>query len=181
MKEDVYKTKMQSLNRRNAQYRYDMYHYLKMIGNGQITVYCTNDILNAVLHEEKVEAYKRRVAYDIYVEPGFHIGMVSETDIVAILETLYKNALEAAAQCEDGYIRLKMFLQNEGRFAVIKLENSYTGNLATEENRVQTCESDEENHGIGIARVRELAMHYQGSLSYVIEGTLLRTILILPV
>lgn len=195
---------VECINRKNAEFHHDINHYLKTIGklaednrSGEIlailkelqiefsekenTCYCSNAIINTLLSEEKEEAGKNNVAYDIYVEPGFHIGGILETDMIAIMGNLYKNALEAASQCKEGFIRMKMFMQNDGCFAVVKLENSFEGSLLYQGEQLMTTKADRVNHGIGVGRVRELAGKYQGSLFHHVNGQTFQAVLVLAV
>ncbi len=145
------------------------------------TYYCSNAIINTLLSEEKEDARKNNIEYDIYVEPGFHIGGISETDMISIMGNLYKNAMEAAIKCDEGFIRIKMFMQNDGRFAVIKLENSFQGNLLRQGEQLLTTKADGESHGIGLGRVKELAGKYEGSLVNVVRGQIFLAVLVLAV
>lgn len=195
---------VESINRKNAEFHHDINHYLKTIGklaedsrNGEIltilkelqiefsekenTYYCSNAIINTLLSEEKEDARKNNIEYDIYVEPGFHIGGISETDMISIMGNLYKNAMEAAIKCDEGFIRIKMFMQNDGRFAVIKLENSFQGNLLRQGEQLLTTKADGESHGIGLGRVKELAGKYEGSLVNVVRGQIFLAVLVLAV
>lgn len=195
---------VECINRKNAEFRHDISHYLKTIGklaegsrNREIlailkelqiefyeeenTYYCSNAIINTLLSEEKEEARKNNIECDIYVEPGFHIGGISETDMISIMGNLYKNAVEAAMQCDEGFIRIKMFMQNDGRFAVIKLENSFQGNLLWQGEQLLTTKTDGESHGIGLGRVRELAGKYEGSLINTVSGHIFLAVLVMAV
>ena len=195
---------VECINRKNAEFRHDISHYLKTIGklaegsrNREIlailkelqiefyekenTYYCSNAIINTLLSEEKEEARKNNIECDIYVEPGFHIGGILETDMISIMGNLYKNAVEAAMQCDEGFIRIKMFMQNDGRFAVIKLENSFQGNLLWQGERLLTTKADRESHGIGLGRVRELAEKYEGSLINTVSGQIFLAVLVMAV
>lgn len=195
---------VECINRKNAEFRHDISHYLKTIGklaensrNRDIltilkelqieffekenTYYCSNAIINTLLSEEKEEARKYNIECDIYVEPGFHIGGISETDMISIMGNLYKNAVEAAMQCDEGFIRIKMFMQNDGRFAVIKLENSFKGKLLRQGEQLLTTKADGESHGIGLGRVRELAGKYEGSLLHAVSGQIFLAVLVMAV
>lgn len=192
------------INRKNAEFRHDIDHYLRTIGKlaedghskeilsilkelriefyeKENAYYCGNAIINTLLNEEKEEAENKNIAYDIYVEPGFHIGSISETDMISIMGNLYKNALEAAVQCDKGFIRVKMFMQNDGCFAVIKLENSFEGNLLWQGEQLLTTKADGANHGIGVGRVRELAEKYHGTLVNRVNEQIFQAVLVLAV
>lgn len=199
-----YYKQVESLNRRNAEFHHDMFHYLKAIGSlarsgqneeiisilgelqmefaeSQKNFYCSNAIINTVLNEECEEAEKKNLSFHIYVEPGFHTGKVLEADLVSILGNLYKNAEEAAVKCDRGFIRVRMFMQNNGKFAVIKFENSFTGELLKDGDRLLTTKNDEADHGIGLERVKELAGRYQGNLIHAVNGKVFQAVLILEI
>lgn len=195
---------VENINRRNAEFHHDMCHYLKVIGNlteadqnkeiisilnelqvefseAQKKFYCSNAIINTMLNEECEEARAKKLSFDIYVEPGFHTGNVLEADLVSILGNLYKNAEEAAVKCDRGFIRIQMFMQNEGKFAVIKFENSFTGELLQEGDHFLTTKEEKSDHGIGVERVKELAERYHGRLIQTIDGRVFQSVLVLAI
>lgn len=197
-----YYQQVEGINRKNAEFHHDMCHYLKAIGNlaegkeneriitllnelevefsnSQKSNFCANSIVNTILNENAERAKEKGIACEVYVEPGFLIGKVQEADIVAILGNLFSNALEAAAKCTNGFINITMYMRNEGRFMIIKMENSYTGRLQKEEGKFQTCKKDKANHGIGIGRIEELTKKYQGSISFECDKQIFRVNLIL--
>lgn len=197
-----YYQQVEDINKKNAEFHHDMCHYLKAIGNlaegreneriitllnelqvefsnSQKSNFCANSIVNTMLNEDVDKAKEKGVTCEVYVEPGFMIGKVQEADMVAILGNLFSNALEAAVKCQKGFITITMYMRNEGRFMIIKVENSYTGKLQKEKGRFQTSKKDKANHGIGIGRVEELAKKYQGSLSFECDRQIFRAILIL--
>lgn len=195
---------VENINRRNAEFHHDMCHYLKVIGNlaeadqnkeilsilnqlqvefseAQKNFYCSNAIINTILNEESEEAKAKKLSFDIYVEPGFHTGNVLEADLVSILGNLYKNAEEAAVKCDRGFIRIQMFMQNEGKFAVIKFENSFTGEFLQEGDHFLTTKEEKSDHGIGVERVKELAERYHGRLIQTIDGRVFQSVLVLAI
>lgn len=197
-----YYRQVEDVNKKNAAFHHDMCHYLKVIGslaennrNEQILSlldelqieffevnkqnFCSNPVLNAILNEEIREAGRQRVDCRVYAEPGFSIGSIRETDLISALGNLYKNALEAASKSENGFIKTTMFMENEGRFLVIIVENSYKGAILRDGEKFLTTKENKFIHGIGIERVREIAKRYGGSLRTVYEEGVFRAVLVL--
>lgn len=97
--------------------------------------YSSNTILNAILSDYKEKSEKENIECDIFVERGFNIECVDEIDLVAMISNLLSNAYEAVIKSDVKKIRVQMFMQNDGSFSVIKIENSYT-RLITDEDSV---------------------------------------------
>lgn len=197
-----YYRQVEVVNKKNAAFHQDMCHYLKAIGNlaednrnSQIISlldelqieffkvdnqdFCSNPVLNTILNEEIKEARRQRVDCQVYVEPGFSIGSIRETDLISALGNLYQNALEAAAKSRNGFIKTTMFMENEGRFLVISMENSYEGAILRDGEKFLTTKENKFIHGIGIERVREIAKRYGGSLRTNYKEGIFRAILVL--
>lgn len=197
-----YYRQVENVNKKNAAFHHDMCHYLKIIGslaednrNMQILSllnelqveffkvdkkdFCSNPVLNTILNEEIEEAREQRVDCRVYVEPGFSIGGIRETDLISALGNLYKNALEAAAKSRNGFIKITMFMENEGKFLVIRMENSYEGVILRDGEKFLTAKENKFIHGIGIERIRAVAKRYGGSLRTIYEGGIFRAILVL--
>ncbi len=197
-----YYRQVEVVNKKNAAFHHDMCHYLKAIGNlaednrnSQIISlldelqieffkvdnqdFCSNPVLNTILNEEIKEARRQRVDCQVYVEPGFSIGSIRETDLISALGNLYQNALEAAAKSRNGFIKTTMFMENEGRFLVISMENSYEGAILRDGEKFLTTKENKFIHGIGIERVREIAKRYGGSLRTNYKEGIFRAILVL--
>ena len=197
-----YYRQVEVVNKKNAAFHHDMCHYLKAIGNlaednrnSQIISlldelqieffkvdnqdFCSNPVLNTILNEEIKEARRQRVDCQVYVEPGFSIGSIRETDLISALGNLYQNALEAAAKSRNGFIKTTMFMENEGRFLVISMENSYEGAILRDGEKFLTTKENKFIHGIGIERVREIAKRYTGSLRTNYKEGIFRAILVL--
>lgn len=196
-----YYRQVEVVNKKNAAFHHDMCHYLKAIGNlaednrnSQIISlldelqieffkvdnqdFCSNPVLNTILNEEIKEARRQRVDCQVYVEPGFSIGSIRETDLISALGNLYQNALEAAAKSRNGFIKTTMFMENEGRFLVISMENSYEGAILRDGEKFLTTKENKFIHGIGIERVREIAKRYGGSLRTNYKEGIFRAILV---
>lgn len=197
-----YYRQVEAVNKKNAAFHHDMCHYLKAIGNlaednrntqilallDELQVeffkvdkqeFCSNPVLNTILNEEIKEAREQRVDCRIYVEPGFSLGGIREIDLISVLGNLYKNALEASAKSRNGFIKTKMFMENDGRFLVILMENSYEGVILRDGERFLTTKENKFIHGIGIERIRQIAKRYGGSLRTIYGEGIFKAILVL--
>ncbi len=122
--------------------------------------YSSNTILNAILSDYKEKSEKENIECDIFVERGFNIECVDEIDLVAMISNLLSNAYEAVIKSDVKKIRVQMFMQNDGSFSVIKIENSYTRLITDEDSVLKTTKQDKELHGFGIKSIQETAEKY---------------------
>lgn len=54
---------------------------------------------------------------------------ISDADIIIMLSNLLDNALQAVKSAEDKIIVVRVYLENEGSFYIIKVENHFTGTI----------------------------------------------------
>lgn len=130
----------------------------------EIIEYSNNSILNTILSDYKARTEKKGVLYEVFVEPCFNVEYVDPMDLVAMIGNVLSNALEAAEKCNEKYITVKMFMQNDGRFSIIKVENTYSGEIISEEDRIVTTKVDKSKHGIGLLSSNAAAEKYNGYL-----------------
>ena len=60
----------------------------------QIIQYSNNKMLNTLLSEYSVQAEKKGILFDVYVEPGCVIKQIKDIDLVSMLGNLFDNAIE---------------------------------------------------------------------------------------
>ncbi len=85
-------------------------------------------------------------------------------DMTVILGNLLDNAIRAAGSAEENkYIEIKAWY-SKGRL-FIKIENTYSGKIVTENNKFFTTKLDKENHGIGLENVRKALNKYDGNMN----------------
>lgn len=139
----------------------------------------TNPILNAVLSDYKERAEECGIICEIHIEPCFNIEYVDKIDMVSMLGNLLSNAVEAAGQSLEKKIEVNMFMQNEGDFSVIKIENSFNGIVFQKNDKIVTSKNDKNNHGIGLESVESIAEKYHGYLETSWESRVFKSVLIL--
>lgn len=191
-------------NQRQAVFMHDMHHYLKQIGacakgheveeitkiveDLQIEFFsdngkeiCANRLLNVIFNDFKEEAAKQNVNTEIFVEEGFKIEYVIGTDMIAIFGNLLENALEAAGKCDEGKVYVKLFMQNDGLFSVIRIQNNYEGRILSDGENILTIKEKKEEHGMGLKSVRKTVQKYGGFMKTEYKNQTYTTVLILPV
>lgn len=141
--------------------------------------YCRIPIVNAILSDYADKAKSHAIEYNVFIEPCFNIEYVNKMDIVSMLSNLLANAIEAAQKCNHGKIDIKMFMQNDGDFSIVKIENTYTGKILSDKDRIMTTKKDKANHGLGIMSVNNTAEKYNGYLHSSWKNNVFKSVLIL--
>lgn len=198
-----YYTQMNEIQDSHNEFVHNMNHYLSMIHklarqddckgimkvveelNGHIEdnemeIFCNNHVLNMILSEKKGQAQKNGIEFDIYVEPGIQLDMVSDIDLVALLGNLLDNALRAASECQGRkYVKTRIFMQDVGGFCIIKIMNGYSGDIVMHEDTILSTKKEKGLHGLGIGSVNKMAEKYGGYLSCKMEKGVFTAILLL--
>lgn len=143
--------------------------------------YSTNSILNTILSDYKSRTEKSGILYKVFIEPCFNIEYVDQIDLVSMLGNILSNAMEAAEKSKEKWIQVKMFMQNDGRFSVIKVENTYEGQIKSKDDILVTTKADKAMHGIGLMSVSSTAEKYNGYLHSSWTKDKFKNIVILPV
>lgn len=197
-----YYEKVQKINNQYQNFIHDITHHLKIIGklarenensniisivqdlnieleNSVSTIYCNNSVVNAILSEKKSAAEKNNLDLDIYVEPGITFMEIADADIITMLSNLLDNALRAAKDAENKSIVVRMYLENEGCFYIIKIQNYFIGNILSTDTGFVSTKKEEEIHGVGIKSVKNTAEKYNGYLECFVENKLFTAVLVL--
>lgn len=197
-----YYEQVQKMNSQYQQFVHDITHHLKAIGelakenknsniiliiqdlnieleNSVLTIYCSNSVVNAILSEKKSVAEKNNLDLDIYVEPGITFMEIADTDIIIMLSNLLDNALRAAKDAEDKSIVVRIYLENEGCFYIIKIENHFIGSVFSTDIGFISTKKEKGIHGVGIKSVKNTAEKYNGYLECFVEDNFFTAVLVL--
>ena len=201
--EERYYEQVEEMNQEHASMLHDFHHYLRTIGEAaaenndkdvmsivaelkvqiadtESIILCGHRLLNAILNEKKKEAEQKGIAIHITVEPEFTVEQIRDIDLIAITGNLIDNAIEASSGCTDGYIKIYMYTQNEGRFSVMKIVNNYREEIQQIGGIFLTSKEDKERHGIGIQNVKHIVARYGGFLQTFYENGVFTSMVILP-
>lgn len=197
-------TKVQAMEQRYREMIHNTNHYMKTIGaliqeqnteaalkiirelNIQLEkdakiFYSGNHVVNTVLSDKKSLAEQRQVDMDIYVEPGVKFGTVMDMDLITILCNLLDNAIEAAEQCtKSRFVRIRMYMENQGNLCVTKIVNSYNGKLIQHRQDFISTKKEKGIHGVGLKSARDTAKRNGGCLECYEEDSCFVAVLLLP-
>lgn len=193
------------VNEKHEEFIHNISHYLKVIGelsrenkneninniirelnveleSRDFILYSENHILNAILAEKRELIEKKQIKFDAYVEPGVDLGKVSDMDLVTMLENLLDNAITASEKCEEEpRVKVCIFMQNEGGICIIKVKNTFNGEIIKTSRGFLTTKQEKGRHGIGIQSVEKTAKKYGGYLNCSAENNEFTSILVLTV
>ena len=202
--EERYYEQVEQMNQEHASLLHDFHHYLKTIGEAaaenkdedvlsivselkiqvigtESVIICGHRLLNAILNEKKKDAEQKGISMYITVEPEFSAEQIRDIDLIAIVGNLIDNAMEAALDCKEGYVKIYMYVQNESRFSVMKIINNYREEIRQKDGIFLTSKADKEKHGIGIQNVKSIVTKYGGFLQNVYENGIFTSLVILPI
>ena len=121
---------------------------------------------NAILSEKGRLAEKQNIIFDAYVEPGIVLDMVEDVDLIAMLGNLLDNALRAAKTYkEEAFVNVRIYMQDIRGFCVLKIVNSYSGDIIMKEDTFISTKKEKGIHGLGIKSVNRMAEKYGGYLT----------------
>ena len=159
---------------------------LSLIGDMEVDLdtltgkrYTSNHILNAILWEKSVLADRQGVQMDIAAEENSGWSCIAGKDLIVMAGNLLDNAIEAAKQCTHGSVHVALHAQEH--FLVMEVENTCINTPAVNVREKHilpvSTKPDAENHGFGIANVRDTAQKYGGLLYIEQNGDRFITIL----
>lgn len=193
---------IKQMDNRLKGFLHDMKYYLRMIGiyaeNGEVDKIknaikeleirtdteqkeriCANDFLNTILNDYLIKGIYQKVPVEFFVEQGFQIDYIKEIDQISILGNILDNAIEAAKKC-DGSVAMRCFMQNNGYFSVIHIENNYNGQLLDLGYAYATTKKDKGIHGYGMSNVKELVSKYEGIIQEEHDEKCFHTTIVIP-
>lgn len=200
-----YYAHVREVNEKYKKFIHNTSHYLKTIGDlakinqndsivdilkdlnvelesNVIEIWSENHVLNAILNEKKVQCEKREVVFDVYVEPGIRMREISDMDMITMLGNLMDNACYAANKgWGDKFVKVRIFMQNEGHFFVVKIINNFSGEIIKSEKGFVSTKKESGLHGIGVLSVQSTAEKYSGYLECFGEQNIFTAILVLSV
>ncbi len=121
-----------------------------------------NPVTDVILKEKEKEALEQGIAF----YHDFHYpqsGNVNVFDISVILNNALSNAIEAAVECENPYIKIFSYCKKNA--FLIEVKNSAAAKRLVDETSglIQTTKEGE-GHGYGLANIRKVAQSYYGDI-----------------
>lgn len=120
-----------------------------------------NHLLDVIINKYATECQIKNINFSFDVKLC-NLKSINNFDLVAILDNLLDNAIEAAENSKDAFITFSTNYTNT--FAVITISNSCNQAPVTANNKLVTTKKDKSKHGIGIKSVRKALKKYDGDL-----------------
>ena len=144
--------------------------------------YCSNKILNAILHERQIKADELGIKYHINLSQDLYVDHIDDMDLISIVGNLIDNAIEASSKLsEDGFVKIKMFMANEGHFMVWEMRNNFLTSPVLGRKGFITSKYSKDEHGIGIHIVEKIVQSYGGKLKIDIDDLEFNASIIFPI
>lgn len=141
------------------------------------TIYCGHPLIDAILSEKARIAYSQNISYQVFVEPGFTMSDIKSIDLISLISNLIDNAIEAAAECSEGFVDIKMFRANDGEVVVLKFKNNFIDLPVENSGNFKTKKQNPSMHGIGIRQVKKIVAQYNGDIDIIYDDHIFEVVI----
>lgn len=121
--------------------------------------FCAHETANAVLQAKAELLRQLGVDYEFRVEMPEEIR-ISDIDVCSLLGNALDNAAEAAEETAAGQVTVQC--RCDKGMLMLQVSNNYAGER---EEDLRTTKADKDRHGLGLAKMREIASGYGGYLN----------------
>lgn len=122
-----------------------------------------NHLLDVIINKYETECQIKSIKFSFDIKLC-NLNFVNNYDLVAILNNLLDNAIEAAIHSQNAFISLSTNYANT--YAVITISNSCDCSPQSSNNKLITTKKDKNKHGIGIKSVKKTLKKYDGDLEW---------------
>lgn len=123
-----------------------------------------NETFNLILNETVMRCERAGIDFHCMADVPLLDGMRSG-DLYSLLGNALENAVEAAAKCgAERYIRVN--IASVAEMLSIHIENTFAGQLATENGKLRTTKPDPSGHGFGVRSMEWIVKRYDGTMTF---------------
>lgn len=124
-----------------------------------------NSFVDAILLSKTAVCREKNIDFSCSVQPLENLK-INAVDLSSLLSNLLDNAVEAAAQTTEPFVRLTIMKYNA--YYTICVENSYKGKKFLKENMgsLISTKSDKALHGYGTQIISDIALKYDGNYTW---------------
>lgn len=124
-----------------------------------------NSFVDAIILSKTAVCREKNIDFSCSVQPLENIK-IDAVDLSSLLSNLLDNAVEAAAQTTEPFVRLTIIKYNA--YYTICVENSYKGKEFLKENMgsLISTKSDKTLHGYGTQIISDIAQKYDGNYTW---------------
>jgi hypothetical protein len=138
-------------------------------GYEQTALNTDNVVLDTILTAKRAQCEREGINLTI-VADGSAVDFIDAMDLVTIVGNSLDNAIEASSRLIDPEHRLiRVAIYRQGRFAMIKVENYFEGDLDIIDGLPRTTKAHSTHHGYGLKNMTSAAQHYGGTLTARVE------------
>lgn len=127
-----------------------------------------NPITDVILTEKEKEAQEWGITFDYDFHYPENKGL-NAFDVSVILNNALSNAIEAARECDEPYVKLSSYRKNNAY--MIEIRNSMTGTRTIDEGSgLPVTTKLDGMHGFGLSNIRKVAQKYYGDIHIEQDG-----------
>ena len=125
--------------------------------------YCENEVVNTVLGAKVPQMEEEGIPWEIEASLPARLP-VAEIDLCTLFANSLDNAIEACRNVRADRRYIHLGARTAQGLLALRIDNSRAGELIEQNGRLQTTKADSENHGLGLAAIRDIARRYGGSV-----------------
>lgn len=118
--------------------------------------------------------YKLAQASAMDIKPSVLLNLlfcpIKDQDMCVILGNLLDNAIEAVEHLDKSKKMIKIFMSTRRNMLIMEITNPYEGERKKAGKHYETTKPDGENHGLGLASVKNIVQKYKGSFEIMDDG-----------
>ncbi len=143
----------------------------------QSKIFSGNAVVDSILNAKATQMKQQNVGFTIDANLPMRLN-ISAPSLTAMLSNILDNAIEAASQCENSYVDLKLKYSKNNFIILIK--NPYEGKIEQGAHKLITTKKDKENHGFGLDIVRLTVKRLRGSCEIEHDNGIFSVHIIIP-
>ena len=125
-----------------------------------------NDFLNAILNSKLLIASEQGIR--VICASASNIDGIDDIDLCNLLGNILDNAIEAAKDCQNGYIEVS--IRSDENMVLVIVANTVAEPVVKRNKELKSTKKNADDHGYGVKTIRFIAEKYNGTASFYEEG-----------
>lgn len=125
-----------------------------------------NDFLNAILNSKLLIASEQGIR--VICASASNIDGIDDIDLCNLLGNILDNAIEAAKDCQNGYIEVS--IRSDENMVLVIVANTVAEPVVKRNKELKSTKKNADDHGYGVKTIRSIAEKYNGTASFYEEG-----------
>lgn len=141
----------------------------KPVGSIASTVWTGDETVDYLINSRIAAAENEGIQFETQIEFPKNAG-ISGADLCAVLGNLLDNAFDAVRKDNREKRTIKLTIRRINRMLVIKLSNTFNGEINITGGRLRTTKTDGGLHGWGVESAKTAAAKYDGTITTTAEN-----------